>query len=77
MRKRRHPLSPRNSSRPNQERQNNRPNNTPADPRDVRVSHLPFENFIMNGHQESCHSLFRANFQSNLMSAAPSLTSLE
>lgn len=50
---RRHPLSPRNSSRPNQERQNNRPNNTPADPRDVRVSRLPFENFLMNGHQES------------------------
>jgi hypothetical protein len=49
---RRRPRSPRNSSRPNQECQNNRPNNTPADPRDVRVSRLPFENFLMNSHQE-------------------------
>jgi len=29
---------------------NNRPDNTPADPRDGRMSGLPFENFLMNGH---------------------------
>jgi|ERR1035437_8975109 hypothetical protein len=45
-------LSPQSSSRPKQEHQNNRPNNTPADPCDVRVSRLPFENLLMNGHQE-------------------------
>src|SRR5690349_19764245 len=50
--RRRRPLSPSNSSRPNQERQNNRPNNTPADPRDVGMGRLTFENFLMNGHQE-------------------------
>ena len=49
-------LSPQSSSRPKQEHQNNRPNNTPADPCDVRVSRLPFENLLMNGHQE-CPSL--------------------
>src|SRR5208283_1400464 len=49
-------LSPQSSSRPKQEHQNNRPNNTPADPCDVRVSRLPFENLLMNGHQE-CLSL--------------------
>jgi len=58
------PLSARNSSRPNQERQNNRPNNTPADPRDVRVGRLPFENFLMNRHQQASRFPFRANFQS-------------
>jgi hypothetical protein len=49
-------LSPQSSSRPKQDRQNNCPNNTPADPCDVRVSRLPFENLLMNGHQE-CPSL--------------------
>jgi hypothetical protein len=49
-------LSPQSSSRPKQEHQNNRPNNTPADPCDVGVSRLPFENLLMNGHQE-CPSL--------------------
>ena len=38
---------------------NDRPNNTPADPCDVRVSRLPFENFLMNDHQE-CPRLLSA-----------------
>jgi hypothetical protein len=46
------------SSRPKQDHQNNRPNNTPADPCDVRVSSLPFEYLLMDGHQECpCLSL--------------------
>ena len=44
-------LSP-HSSRPKKDHQNNRPDNTPADPCDVRVSCLPFENLLMDGHQE-------------------------
>jgi hypothetical protein len=58
-------MSPRNSSRPNQKRQNNRPNNTPADPRDVRVSRLPFENFLMNGHNNLPTLCLEPIFQSN------------
>jgi hypothetical protein len=42
-------LSPR-KSRPNQEQQYNHPNNAPTDPCEVGMSHLPFENFLMNGH---------------------------
>src|SRR5271166_5084285 len=42
-------LSP-HCSRPKQDYQNDRPNNTPADPCDVRMSRLPFENLLMDGH---------------------------
>ena len=35
---------------PEQECQNDRPNDAPADPRDVWVSRLPFEDFLMDGH---------------------------
>ena len=44
-------LSP-HSSRPKKDHQNDRPDDTPADPCDVRVSRLPFENLLMEGHQE-------------------------
>jgi hypothetical protein len=44
--------SPQSSRRPKHQHQNNRPNNTPSNPCDVRVSCLPFENFLMNDHQE-------------------------
>ncbi len=43
-------LSPQ-GSRPKQEHQNNSPNNTPADPCNVRVSGLPLENLLMNCHR--------------------------
>jgi hypothetical protein len=33
---------------PDQDCQNDRPNNTPADPRDVRVSRLRFQDFLVN-----------------------------
>ena len=51
-------LSP-HRSRPPQDHQNNRPNDTPADPCDVGVSRLPFENLLMDGHQE-CSGLTAA-----------------
>jgi len=35
---------------PEQDCQNDRPNNAPADPRDVWVSRLPFEDLLMDGH---------------------------
>ena len=35
---------------PEQDCQNDRPNDAPADPRDVWVSCLPFEDFLMDGH---------------------------
>ena len=38
------------SSRPEQNCQNDHPNDTPADPCDVRMSCLPFEDFLMDGH---------------------------
>ena len=38
--------------RPKEKHQNNRPNNTPTNPSDVGVSCLPFQNSLMNGHQE-------------------------
>ena len=44
-------LSP-HSSRPKQDQQNHRSDNTPPDPCDVRVSRLPFENLLVDGHQE-------------------------
>jgi hypothetical protein len=38
------------SSRPEQNCQNDHPNDTPANPCDVRMSCLPFEDFLMDGH---------------------------
>jgi hypothetical protein len=35
---------------PEQDCRNDRPNDAPADPRDVWVSRLPFEDFLMDGH---------------------------
>jgi hypothetical protein len=35
---------------PEQDCQNDRPNDAPGDPRDVWVSRLPFEDFLMDGH---------------------------
>ena len=35
---------------PEQDCQNDRPNDAPTDPRDVWVSRLPFEDFLMDGH---------------------------
>src|SRR5664279_5475330 len=43
---------PQSSRRPKQQHQNNRPNNTPSNPCDVRVGCLPFQNSLMNAHQE-------------------------
>jgi hypothetical protein len=37
--------------RPEQDRQHNRPDNAPANPRNVRMSRLPFENALMDGHR--------------------------
>jgi hypothetical protein len=42
---------------PEQDCQNDRPNDAPADPRDVWVSRLPFENRLMDGHY--CNALPR------------------
>ena len=36
--------------RPEQNCKNDHPNGAPADPCDVRVSRLPFEDFLMDGH---------------------------
>jgi hypothetical protein len=35
---------------PDQDCEDDRPHDAPADPRDVRVSRLPFEDFLMDGH---------------------------
>src|SRR5665647_661398 len=43
---------PQSSRRPKQQHQNNRPNNTPSNPCDVRVGCLPFQNSLMNAPQE-------------------------
>ncbi len=37
-------------TRPEQNYKNDQPNDAPADPCDVRVSCLPFEDFLMDGH---------------------------
>ena len=44
-------LSP-NPSRPEQDRQHDRPDDAPSNPRDVRMSRLPFENALVKGHLE-------------------------
>jgi hypothetical protein len=55
------------SRRPKQQHQNNRPNNTPSNPCDVRVGYLPFQNSLMNVHQEySACELFSGESKTKL-----------